>query len=293
MPIFISYSHQDQEFVSRLATHLVKHNTHVWVDTWELNVGDSIITKVQEAIQSASALLVVLSEASVQSEWCKKELSAGLMRELEEKRVLVLPLRLDDCEIPLFIKEKLYADFRTNFDDGLTAVVTSISRVTNASQGRIIEPDFHADFALDWGYRGDLFELNFTVVEQAENQPFTVLTQIRITCNEEATARYQQYVALSLGWLGRQMLTEFLGDIIENPDLWVILTDQFAKERKAKVTDKENGVSLEVVALCRRLGEDTGKDIVLNVAERLSNIRSFMRERTRKPDEEEQTGCCN
>src|SRR5207237_10770490 len=117
--------------------------------------------------------------------------------------------------------------------------------------------------------------LNFTVVEQAENQPFTVLTQVRITCNKVATARYQQYVALSLDWFGRLMLTEFLGDIIENPDLWVILTDQFAKERKAKITDKTHGASLEVVALCRRLGEETDKDIVLNAAEQLSNIHSF------------------
>jgi hypothetical protein len=71
MPVFISYSHQDKEFVDKLAMHLVKNNAHVWVDTWELNVGDSLILKVQEAIQAASALLVVLSNASVQSEWCK------------------------------------------------------------------------------------------------------------------------------------------------------------------------------------------------------------------------------
>ncbi len=126
------------------------------------------------------------------------------------------------------------------------------------------------------------------MVEQAENQPFTLLTQVRITCNKIATARYEQYVTLSLDWLGRLMLTEFLGDIINNSDLWIILTDQFQKERKAKVADKKTGASLEVVALCRRLGEDTGKDIVVNVGERLSNIRSFMRERTRKPNQEEQ-----
>jgi hypothetical protein len=287
MPVFISYSHQDKEFVEKLAAHLVKNNAHVWVDTWELNVGDSIIFKVQEAIQSASALLVVLSNASVQSEWCKKELSAGLMRELEEKKVLVLPIRLDDCEIPLFLREKMYADFRTNFDVGLKAVVESIARVTNSNQGRIVEPEFHIDFAVDWGYRGELFELNFTLVEQAVNLPFTVLTQVRVTCNERATARYKQYMGLSLDWLGRLFIAESLSSITENSDLRVILNDQFPKERNAKILDKKTGLGFDVFIVSRRLGEDTGKDILLNVRGQLDNIRSFMKERTRAPNEHE------
>jgi hypothetical protein len=38
-----SYSHADKSTVDRLAAHLVKLNANVWVDTWELNVGDSIL----------------------------------------------------------------------------------------------------------------------------------------------------------------------------------------------------------------------------------------------------------
>jgi hypothetical protein len=35
MPIFISYSHADRVFVNKLAASLVKHNAHVWIDSWE------------------------------------------------------------------------------------------------------------------------------------------------------------------------------------------------------------------------------------------------------------------
>jgi hypothetical protein len=48
---------------------LVRSNVHVWLDRWELSVGDSIVEKVQEAVDGASALLVILSKASVESEW--------------------------------------------------------------------------------------------------------------------------------------------------------------------------------------------------------------------------------
>jgi hypothetical protein len=61
------------------------------------------------------------------------------MRELDERRVLVMPLLLENCEIPMFLREKMYADFRTNFDVGLSKLVDALLRITNAEQGRITD----------------------------------------------------------------------------------------------------------------------------------------------------------
>ena len=91
MAIFISYSHNDKDFVDKFAASLVKRKARVWIDRWELHVGDSSIDKIQEAIQESDPLIVVVSKASMTSDWCKKELSSGFLRELEEKRVDVLP----------------------------------------------------------------------------------------------------------------------------------------------------------------------------------------------------------
>jgi hypothetical protein len=85
MPIFISYSRADSDFATKLALQLIKHKATVWIDQWELHVGDSLVQRIQDAIQGTSGLLVILSKASVESEWCRKELSSGLIRELEEK----------------------------------------------------------------------------------------------------------------------------------------------------------------------------------------------------------------
>src|SRR5271163_1970376 len=98
--------------------------------SWPVALGGGV-GRVQSAIQESSALLILLSKASVQSEWCKKELNAGLMRELDEKRVLVLPVLLEDCEMPIFLREKMYADFRTNFDVGLRKLVDALLKVTS------------------------------------------------------------------------------------------------------------------------------------------------------------------
>ena len=92
MSIVISYAHEDSHFANRLAANLFKNRVPLWVDKWELKVGDSILRRIESAIQEADALIVVLSKASVQSEWCRKELTAGLISELEAKSIFVLPI---------------------------------------------------------------------------------------------------------------------------------------------------------------------------------------------------------
>lgn len=288
MPVFISYSHADAFIVNKLAAHLVKHNANVWVDTWELNVGDSILNKVQEAIQESSALLVILSKASVESEWCKKELSAGLMRELDEKRVIVLPVLVEDCEIPIFLREKMYADLRADFNKGLHDILDAIAKVTNADQGRLEQDEGTIDWSEDWGYDDNgLFHLHFTIVDSPDTLPMTFLTQIHVFCNEVATNRYRQYESEGLDCIGRALIAEALFDFGEKDDFRVILDSQFPKKVEATIADPKTGSAYFVVCESRKMGQDNGKDQLLNISNYLKQIREYIRAVSRKPTPEE------
>jgi hypothetical protein len=273
VPVFISYSHSDKEFVDSLAGQLVLRNAHVWVDRWELNVGDSILNNVQHAIQDASALIVVLSKASVQSEWCKKELSAGLMRELEERRVVVLPAMLEDCEVPVFLREKMYADFRTNFDIGLRLLVDAIAKVTTSDQGRTQEPDGTTDWSVDWGYQDGFVQLVFTIIHASKSTPITGLTEVTVTANDVVTARYQKFDEAGLGWMGRLILTEALVDIAQADTLGVILDSPKSQVLNRGLRDPKRAAEYRVSIRCRRLGEDNGKNQFINVSSYLVGIR--------------------
>lgn len=120
--LFLSHSSADKAFVDRLATDLKADGTPVWYDKWELKVGDSLHEKIEEGISDSAWLAVVLSEHSVNSDWVQRELRAAQAKELRDKNVFVLPLLLDDCTIPLFLLDKLYADFRTSYANGLAAL---------------------------------------------------------------------------------------------------------------------------------------------------------------------------
>lgn len=124
--VFLSHSSKDKPFVSRLATDLKSKGVPVWFDQWELKVGDSLTEKIEHGISQSGWLAVVISNSSVNSDWVQKELRAAQARELRDKSVFVLPIIIDDCEIPLFLLDKLYADFRASYEQGLDALLKRV-----------------------------------------------------------------------------------------------------------------------------------------------------------------------
>lgn len=263
MPIFISYSHHDKLFVDALAKQLVRHHVNIWLDRWELSIGDSILEKVQGAIDESSALLVVLSKSSVNSEWCKKELTSGLLKELEERRVFVLPVLLDDCEIPLFARGKLYADFRSSFDDGLTVVLEGVAKITNPNLARFKEPDYHIDYAMDWVVEEGFVAIRLIYVEQARGQPYTCLTVVEILVEGEAKAVYDSYARNNDGAEARFRAVEALHSHLQkHGDVRPRLSDQFEQVFHFEFKGK-HGDSYSAKVSARRLGEDTGRDILI------------------------------
>jgi TIR domain len=125
--VFICHASEDKPFVRVLARDLKAHGVPVWFDEWVLQVGDSLTEKIQEGIQRSGWLLVILSKSSVRSRWVRRELSSGLALELEKKGVYVLPVLKESCKIPLFLKDKLYADFRKPYRDGLELLLRRLA----------------------------------------------------------------------------------------------------------------------------------------------------------------------
>lgn len=277
MPIFISYSHENKGFVDSLAMQLVQRNINVWLDRWELSIGDSIIEKVQSAADGASALLVIMSQASIASEWCKKELNSGLLRELEEKRVVVMPVLLEDCEIPLFARGKLYADFRSSFDDGLKTVVEGIAKVTNTSLARAKEPEYHVDWSIDWGDVNGLFALILNFVEQAQNQPYTCLTNIEVLCSPFATEK-SELIKLDSGIdKAKAYIIRVIHEYLQRQTpIRPLLVNEREHIERLVVPGSDYGEEYKVRIGARRLGEDTGRDVLVNTTTLIARAYEHM-----------------
>ncbi|MCY1081794.1 toll/interleukin-1 receptor domain-containing protein [Archangium lansingense] len=110
--IFLAHSSEDKPFVRRLRESLMARGVkQVWVDEFEIQIGDSLIKKIQEGITKSEFVGVVLSPHSVASKWVERELESAMAMEVESRSVKVLPLLIQKCELPPFLMPKLYADF--------------------------------------------------------------------------------------------------------------------------------------------------------------------------------------
>lgn len=271
--IFYSYSHSDANFVDRLCQALIDERIHIWLDRWELNVGDSIASKIQSALTEASHLCVVLSKASVASDWCKRELTAGLFREIDEKRVVVLPILVEDCEIPLFLRDKVYADFRKEFDIGLRAICVSLAKVSQDKLGRINRGDYLTDFGLDWGSRLGKFEAHIDFVSFKKGEAWSILSTIILLGDPKLSDRF--LLAVSNG-KDREFINRVLRDVILNnriKDLRIRLQGDRPDENLSNITIKGIG-KINVVIRCNRIGEDSGRDILFDLGATLQDILS-------------------
>lgn len=108
---FISYSQKDKEYVRELKARLENDGAKIWIDDVEINIGDHLIDKISEAIKENKYMVVVLSRNSVESNWVKQELSWAMDREIRDGDVTVLPVLIEECEVPAFLRDKYYADF--------------------------------------------------------------------------------------------------------------------------------------------------------------------------------------
>lgn len=126
--LFLSHSSKDTTSVLHLAEELRNKGITVWLDEWEIDVGESIPGKVEEGLENASHLAVWLTENSVSSGWVTKEWRTKIFHEISTNEVAVLPLLAEDCDMPMFLSDKKYADFRTSFHDGLSSLMRALNK---------------------------------------------------------------------------------------------------------------------------------------------------------------------
>jgi hypothetical protein len=110
--VFLSHSSIDKPTARIIGAELEKHGLSVWIDECEILPGDSLVFKIAEAIENIDCVCAIISRNSVKSAWVQKELSLAMTKEIEGKRVVVIPVVIDSCNIPFFIRDKLYADYR-------------------------------------------------------------------------------------------------------------------------------------------------------------------------------------
>jgi len=91
---FISYSTEDQDFADRLYADLQNKGVRCWFAPHDIQGGKKIHEQIDAAIRVHDKLLLILSSASMGSEWVKTEIAKARKREVTDSRRVLFPIRL-------------------------------------------------------------------------------------------------------------------------------------------------------------------------------------------------------
>ena len=113
--VFLCHASQDKPVVRALYQRLLDEG---WIDPWldeeNLLPGQDRGIELEKALESTDAALVCLSKQSLVTEgYIQREIKSvvDIAREKLESSIFIIPIRLDDCDIPRLLRSWQYVDF--------------------------------------------------------------------------------------------------------------------------------------------------------------------------------------
>ena len=124
--VFISHRKADDQEAKRLANEIRNAGHQVWLDEWNIDLGDSIVEKMNAGLEGSTYVVVCYSASGITSVWMGREWFSALARQLNGAGVKLLPVRLTDGEPPAILADLRYADLVKDWSKGLTELLQAI-----------------------------------------------------------------------------------------------------------------------------------------------------------------------
>jgi len=162
--LFLSHSSRDKTAATQLALTLNSCGIDVWLDDWELSVGQSLTDEISRAMSESRFIAILITENYNRSVWTKTEYKKALARERAEQRTVMLPIIVGAAEIPDFLEDKIYVDLRIDYYAGIIRLVGMIHDISS----------FRVSRALNMGTPSTISEA-WELLESIGFEPYIVL----------------------------------------------------------------------------------------------------------------------
>ena len=136
--IFVSHSSKDKKAAAQFASDLNFCGIDVWLDQWELQIGQSLADELARAMNESRYIAILITANYNKSVWTKAEYKKALSREQKEERTVMLPILLGEAELPEFIEDKIYVDLRTDYYSGLMQIAGMVHELSEYRIARAV-----------------------------------------------------------------------------------------------------------------------------------------------------------
>lgn len=134
MRLFVSHASEDKKDFVKPLVEALKQSYEVWFDEFELTIGDSLLGKVSEGLNSCDFGVVVLSPNFFKKKWPKSELD-GLFALETSTRKVILPIWKDVSEQDIRRFSPILAGrLAVKASEGVERVIDAIRLAIGAAQ---------------------------------------------------------------------------------------------------------------------------------------------------------------
>lgn len=136
--VFVCHSSRDNHFANLVVARLRSPDLTPWIDFEQIIAGEDILERLGQGLQTMDLLIFLVSEAALGSGWIDLELKNAVKREIEEKRVMVLPFIIDNTprdRVPWFLGHRSLP-FVTMDQAGADEIVQAVKKtIERRSEG--------------------------------------------------------------------------------------------------------------------------------------------------------------
>jgi len=104
--IFVSYSSRDRDFAMRLTKELQNLGASIWIDQLGIGLGENWDNSIEDALEVANTLLLLISKTSAASQNVQDEVS--IAKGTDKK---IVPILIEQCKLPMRWQRMQYADY--------------------------------------------------------------------------------------------------------------------------------------------------------------------------------------
>src|SRR6266498_2276536 len=125
--VFISYANEDRGWARRFAESFRAAGVEVWMDEWSLAPGDALTSRISDELSSGDTFVLILSQNWVNSRWSQHEAALVETREFDERGIMLVPVRIDDCTAPKYLQSWPTFDVQEDSNERIQSLVSRVA----------------------------------------------------------------------------------------------------------------------------------------------------------------------
>ncbi len=115
--VFLSYRSINRPWALNLYDIFTELGFKVFLDQYVLKIGDVLVTRLNQALDSSQAGVLIWSSDAKDSAWVMEEYATLETKSKNNNRFFFVPVKVDSTQLPAFANNKIFVDF-SNYPDG-------------------------------------------------------------------------------------------------------------------------------------------------------------------------------